>query len=137
MDPTSPVRILVVDDDALVCETARKILERGGYAVAVARDGSDALAMVHTWKPAAVVTDIVMPREEGLRLVFEVRRLQPAVPIVAISGMRCGAYLPLAKKLGANALLRKPFDPESLLESVRGALAGVPTPPSPQDRPGH
>lgn len=122
MASTRKLRILVVDDDEIICATIRTILERSDYEVAVAEDGIAALRLVETWHPRAIVTDIVMPQQEGLHIIFQIRKLRPELPIVAMSGMRSGAYLPLAQKLGANAILAKPFDPASLLAKVRDVL---------------
>lgn len=123
MPALSKTRVLVVDDDADVRDVVKTILERAQYEVAVAGDGAEALRVIAGWQPAAIVTDIVMPQEEGLRLIFEARKLQPGLPIVAISGARYGRYLTLAKQLGADAVLDKPFDPPALLAAVAGVLA--------------
>lgn len=114
--------ILVVDDDNVVRDVLRTILEEASYKVTTAGDGAEALRLIDGWRPSAVVTDIVMPGEEGLRLIFEARRSHPDLPIVAMSGARSGAYLCLAEKLGANAILAKPFDPATLLAKVAGVL---------------
>lgn len=117
------VRVLVVDDDILVREALRMILVQASYEVATAGDGAEALGLIDVWHPSAVVTDIVMPQDEGLRLIFEARRTRPRLAIVAMSGARAGTYLPLAQKLGADAVLAKPFDQNTVLTKVAGALA--------------
>lgn len=123
MSTSSNRRVLIVDDDAVVREVLRTILEQASYEVATASDGAEALHLINSWRPNAVVTDIVMPKEEGLRLIFEARKSHPDLQIVAMSGARSGAYLPLAKKLGADALLAKPFDPAAALTKLASVLA--------------
>lgn len=123
MSASSNTRILVVDDDGAVCDVLRAIFEQASYEVATAADGAEALRLIGSWRPNAVVTDIVMPKEEGLRLIFEARKSRPELRIVAMSGARSGTYLPLAQMLGADALLAKPFDPATALTKLASVLA--------------
>ncbi len=79
-----------------------------------------------------VITDLVMPEQEGLETIHAVRKQWPQLPIVAISGAFAGAYLELAKKLGASAIFRKPFEPGVILREVHRLVRQVvPAPPSP------
>lgn len=126
MPAASKLRILVVDDDDVVREVLRTILEQASYEVATAGDGAEALSAIDGGRLAAVVTDIVMPNEEGLRFIFAARRAYPELPIIAMSGIRSGTYLSLAQKLGANAILGKPFDPAALLATVASVLPNKP-----------
>ncbi len=60
-----------------------------------------------------------MPEQEGLETIHAIRKKWPQTRVVAISGAFGGAYLELAKKLGADVLFRKPFDPDTILSEVR------------------
>ena len=112
-------RILVVDDDAQVRSFLATLLETDGYTVIQAGDGKQAQARCQETVFDLVITDLVMPEQEGLETIHAVRKQWPQLPIVAISGAFAGAYLELAKKLGASAIFRKPFEPGVILREVR------------------
>ena len=118
-------RILLVDDDPLVRETLRQGLESDGHTVIEAPDGEEALAAFDTHAVDLVITDIVMPGREGLETIMALRRREPDVNIIAISG-GSGAngidYLSLARKFGARNVLSKPFRKNEILAAVNEAL---------------
>ena len=112
-----PAAILVVDDDKLARHALRHMLEHGGFTVILAAGGRQALRTFQERPIAAVVTDIMMPSMDGLRLIRELLALQPSASIVAISGAE--KRLEVARQVGAKAVLRKPIDLAHLLEAVR------------------
>ncbi len=118
-------RILLIDDDDQFREMLAEILAGAGYEVVEARNGN-AGAKAQYERPAdLVITDIVMPEKEGLEVIRELRRQDPEVGIIAISGGGCysGAhYLEVAEKLGADRALAKPFKRRDLLESISEIL---------------
>jgi DNA-binding response OmpR family regulator len=119
-------RILVIDDDAGVLETIRVALEEEGYEVVTAENGDSGLAAFRRRLPDLVITDIVMPVTEGLQTIREIRRLRPALPILAASaGGRSGQhdFLDIARQLGAWDVIAKPFDPDELVARVKSCLA--------------
>jgi DNA-binding response OmpR family regulator len=119
------LRVLVIDDDKAVRDTVRHILENAGYAVRLAADGEDGVREFQDFRPALVVTDIIMPRKEGIETIHDLRRLDAAVPIIAMSGGSAVSgldVLSLAGKLGATRVLSKPFTRKAFLEAVREAL---------------
>ncbi len=109
--------ILVVDDDKLARHTLRHMLEHAGFTVILAAGGRQALRTFQERSIAAVVTDIMMPSMDGLRLIRELLTLQPTAGIVAISGAE--KRLEVARQVGAKAVLRKPIDLANLLRAVR------------------
>ena len=111
-------RILVVDDDAQVRSFLATLLETDGYTVVQAADGQQAQARCQETSFDLVITDLVMPEQEGLETIHAIRRRWPQMPLMAISGAFAGAYLELARKLGAQAVFRKPFEPGSILREV-------------------
>lgn len=118
-------RILVIDDDsdvrALICGDLRS----AGHDVTAAADGAQGLALQRQSPAELVVTDIFMPEKEGIETIRSIRKLDPSVPILAISGGGRAAntdFLPLAEKFGANGTLAKPFSTNALLNAVRTAL---------------
>ncbi len=118
-------RILVVDDDTEIRELLRQFLDRAGYEVLVASDGNAALNIHRATPVDLMITDIVMPEREGLETIMEIRHHSPSVKIIAISGGgRVGAneYLNVARVLGAQKTLSKPFELGELLSTIRDLL---------------
>lgn len=120
--------ILVIDDDDQVRGLLKRILERTGYSVADAENGKVGMER-HRASPAAlIITDIVMPEQEGLETIQALRRTSPETKILAISGggfNQPGNYLTLASHFGAHRVLPKPIEREVLLATVR-ELIGEP-----------
>jgi two-component system, chemotaxis family, chemotaxis protein CheY len=119
-------RILVVDDNEQMRRTLRRMLESAEHSVTEAADGRAALKLYVAESPDLVITDIIMPEREGIETIREMRRMAPDAKIVAISGSDIGVTLDLlwmARELGADAALRKPFRAAELLEVVSALLA--------------
>ena len=124
-------RILLVDDDEPFRAMLHKTLERAGYEVEDAANGNAALAAYQHHSSDLVITDLVMPDKEGLETILELRRLDAAVKIIAISGggrMNPKVNLLMAQKLGAHMTLAKPFCQKDLLEGIAAVLASSPSP---------
>jgi DNA-binding response OmpR family regulator len=115
--------VLVVDDEPEVRAVLTEILAAAGYDVIVACDGEEALEAVRAHAPGLMITDLVMPRKEGLETIREVRQLAPGMKIIAISGAFGNRFLTVATHLGAHAALAKPFSADVILSTVRGVLA--------------
>jgi PAS domain S-box-containing protein len=115
-------RILVVDDDDAVCGFLQETLSGAAYEVLTARDGRAAMQLAADREFDLVLMDLVMPGQEGLETIGQLRRDHPSVRIVAISGAFEGVYLKTAELLGADAALRKPVEPGELLRVVRELL---------------
>src|SRR5258708_20979936 len=102
-------RILVIDDDPVIRALMSTSLEACGHCVLEAADGQAGVEMFDRDRIDLVVTDIVMPVQEGIATIGAIRRLSPSVPILAISGSntvgRYGDYLHAAEVLGAAASL--------------------------------
>ena len=112
-------RLLVADDSADMRESLKIVLERAGYEVALAPDGLRALQMQRARPADVLITDIFMPERDGLETITAFRQEFPRTRIIAMSGggVRVGGtiYLDTAGAAGADATLRKPFDPKTLL----------------------
>ena len=120
-------KVLVIDDDAIVRASIVHILEDGGYEVLIAEDGVRGMAMFRSEQPDLVITDILMPEQEGIQTITEIRSAKPDAKIIAISGSgRFGKldFLKIAQALGAMDAIPKPFDPDELLTVVKNCLAG-------------
>ncbi len=118
-------RILLIDDDRAVRLSVQIVLEREGHQVVSACDGDEGLRTFASKAPDLVVTDIIMPNKEGIETIMQIRARDPATPILAISGggrLRNTDVLRMAAMVGANGILRKPFERQDLLAAVRCLL---------------
>lgn len=114
-------KILVIEDNPIVRSTVGRILQAGGYEVISASDGLQGVAAFRKEQPDLVVTDIIMPEQEGIETIRQILSDRPNAKIIAISGGgRIGNtdFLQIARKVGASEVLPKPFDPDDLLQLV-------------------
>lgn len=120
------MKILIIDDDPLVRYTLAKILTSHGYDVVTAIDGQRGFDSLQSENPQIVITDMIMPEQEGIETIIRIRRERPEIGIVAISGGgRYGNmdFLPMAQSLGASQTLAKPFEADELLHCVQHVAA--------------
>lgn len=117
-------RILVVDDEQVVCELAESILRSAGHETERAMDGTQAVELATRTDFDLIVTDIFMPGEDGLGLLRQLRTLHPSLPVLVFTGKADASFdaLDFAEKLGAAAVLRKPLERGSLLAAVDRVL---------------
>jgi DNA-binding response OmpR family regulator len=119
-------KILLVDDNAALLEMVALFLRGAEHVVTTAANGREAMGLVEDNTFDLVITDIVMPEEEGLGTIMKLRRKTPALKIIAISGGGSVApedYLSMARKFGAAQTLAKPFSGDELLAAVDRALS--------------
>jgi len=119
-------RILVIDDDWQMREMMHQALERAGYGVVDAANGKIGMNIQRQEPVDLVITDLIMPEKEGIETIRELRRDFPGLKIIAISGGgRAGAdgYLSVAKTIGADRTLSKPFDLKQILDTVGELLS--------------
>jgi CheY-like chemotaxis protein len=110
-------RILVVDDEEGMPAWLTELLEEYGHQVVAAKDGLEARRLAARQSFSLMITDISMPNEEGLGIILALRKTQPGLKIIAISGANADALMD-AKLLGAAAALSKPFTSEMLLKCI-------------------
>ena len=118
-------RILLIEDDDQVRNMLRAVLEQEGYSVGEARNGREGVAHCRTTPAVLVITNILMPEQEGLETIRILRQEFPAVKIIAISGggQRGNLdFLAVAQQLGALRTLRKPFAMQELRTAVEDVL---------------
>jgi CheY-like chemotaxis protein len=120
--PPPGLTILVVDDDAPIRVLMTQVLSARGFVVKTAANGREALHIVGDGPVDLVISDIVMPEQEGLETIRLLKQSHPDMPVLAMSGAFGGAFLRAAQLLGARAALRKPFAAEALLSAVEAAL---------------
>ncbi|MGI8778385.1 MAG: response regulator transcription factor [Acidimicrobiales bacterium] len=117
-------RVLVIDDDPVILELLRINFEIEGFEVISACDGQEGLRRAGTDHPDVILSDIMMPRLDGLELLARLRG-DPAtaeVPVVLLSAKAQRAEVDRGLALGADDYVTKPFDPLELLDRVNAAL---------------
>ena len=118
-------RILLFDDDCELRDAVRSILEEAGHEVQDAGDGDTGVQMYRDDPTDLVITDICMPEKSGNQAIIELRDEYPDVKIIAMSGggsVNVETYMRVAKKLGADHAIAKPFAPDELLSAVRALV---------------
>ena len=127
--------ILVVDDDPDVAEAIQAILERSGFQVVVANGAEAGLEALQRHEFEIVVTDLIMPKVNGLELIRKLRAQHSRVRVIAISGggtlgplslkpdaISTHAFIAAARDAGAEEVLTKPFDMDDLVAAIRRHL---------------
>jgi len=127
--------ILVVDDEPDVAEAIQSVLESAGFTVVTATSAQGGLEAVEKHEFDVVVTDIIMPKVNGLELIRRLRSSYPRIRVIAISGggsfgplslkpdaISTHAFIAAAREAGAEEVLTKPFDRDDLLSAVRRHL---------------
>jgi two-component system cell cycle sensor histidine kinase/response regulator CckA len=116
--------VLVVDDEPAIAEVARKVLESHGYQVLLAADGTEALA-VFAQDPdriAIVLTDLMMPFLDGVVLIRALRKMKPALKVIASTGLGEKQHLDKLKAMGVENILNKPYGAGALLRIIHDEL---------------
>ena len=114
-------RILIIDDNEMVRDILHDLLEDEGHELRLASEGKEGLRLLADFAADIVITDILMPGQEGIETIQELRFQKPKTKIVAISGggTRFGvSFLEMAERLGADVTLSKPIDASLLVETV-------------------
>jgi CheY-like chemotaxis protein len=116
--------ILVIEDDGYVRMAIQHCLKKTGHQVLIAIDGKEGMRHLHDNPVDLVVTDIFMEGQEGLETITTLRKTHPKIPVIAMSGGNPAseAMLTVAKELGAQHVLSKPFWSKGLLDAVDKAL---------------
>jgi CheY-like chemotaxis protein len=128
-----PFSVLIVDDDPALRETLRRMVASVGYDVECAEDARSAITRVGRHTPDIIITDIYMPAGDGFELLNWLRNNGMRIPVIAMSGSSSGSadfdQLSVAERLGAAAVLDKPFRQSKLVEAIDRVLANRGAPP--------
>jgi PAS domain S-box-containing protein len=121
-------RILLVDDEKMLCEAGRRFLERAGYAADACTAAEDAWQRVQREPDAfaAVVSDLTMPGMSGLDLAARIHAIRPDLPVLLTTGHAGGLTTEMLAELGVRELLQKPVDHASLTSAVARAVNRAP-----------
>lgn len=122
-------RILIIDDDDLLRGVLAKALTHSGHEVIQAADGQQGVDLFFATTVDLVITDLIMPVQEGVETILRLRTQNPKIPIIAISGgvTNSKIYLEIAGKIGAKRILAKPFTPQELVKAIGEVLAETDT----------
>jgi len=122
--PTSPFKVLVIDDSNTIRRSAEIFLKQAGYEVLLAEDGFDALSKVNDHHPDLIFCDILMPRLDGYQTVAVIRRSGKftQIPIVMLSSKDGVFDKARGRMVGAQDYLTKPFTKDQLLDAVKRHL---------------
>ena len=117
--------ILLIDDDDLLRGALVQSLVNAGHQVIEASDGLQGCELARSMPVDIVVTDLVMPVQEGVETILTLRRERPKLPVIAMSGgvTNSKLYLDIAGKIGAKRMLPKPFTPKALIALIDQVLA--------------
>ncbi|MEM1355209.1 MAG: sigma-54 dependent transcriptional regulator [Planctomycetota bacterium] len=115
-------KVLVVDDKQMMRDSVGAILQRAGYTVVVAVNGEDGLAKIKKHRPAAVVTDLMMPEMTGLEMLEAIRETDRDLPVVLMTAYGTVGDAVKAMKQGAFDFVQKPFERDQLVMVVRRAI---------------
>ena len=116
--------VLIVDDEEVVREGVRRILEAQGLRVAVAPDAASTLSHPALHRCRLVLCDLILPDRPGTDLIRLLRRVRPDLPVIMITGYATTDHEEQARQAGAAGFLTKPFEESELLEAVRRVLEG-------------
>ena len=125
-NPCEQRHILVVDDEAVIREGMRRILENDGYRVELSASGGVAIEKIKEGGFAVVITDLKMPGMDGIEVLKTIKVIQPDLPVIIITGYVTIDTAEEAMKNGAFDYLAKPFTPEQISEKVRKAVLRLP-----------
>ncbi|MCF3651929.1 response regulator [Synoicihabitans lomoniglobus] len=124
-------RILIADDNPDLLEITTATLEDRGHEVISVVNGAEVIEQLELQPIDLLVTDVLMPDKEGIETILEIRRTNPILPIIAISGgghVGPVDYLTMARAAGANAALTKPVAPSKLASAIEELLGNPPAP---------
>jgi CheY-like chemotaxis protein len=129
-------QVFVIDDDVDVRDAIKRVLERAGYAVRTSPDAVQAMQELNRQPAHVVITDVIMPKVNGVEAIRSLLNDFPSMRIIAISGggnfgidsykpnaITTTAYLAAAKRAGAHLVLTKPFESTDLVQAIEKVLA--------------
>ncbi len=116
------MKILVVDDDAIVIKSCTRILETEGFETSTVHGAEEALEIVKKENFDLLLIDVKMPKRDGLFLMKEIRKDFPDIPVIVMSGYSTPETVAAVYKSGANKFIAKPFRPDELLKLIRQVM---------------
>ncbi len=114
-------KIMIVDDDANICELLRIYLEKDGFSTVTSTDGEQAIAYAQRYNPDLILLDIMMPRLDGWQVCREIRKTS-SVPIIMLTAKSETFDKILGLELGADDYITKPFDTKEVIARIKAVL---------------
>jgi len=118
--------VLIIDDEEMIRNVLTKMLSREGISTRCAEDGSEAIELLEENEFDLIISDLIMPKKEGLEVVMYLKKHNINIPLIVMSGgARLGTedlYLTMAKRHGAKYTFQKPFDHKTFLTAVKDCL---------------
>ncbi len=124
MEDGKNVKIIVIDDEALIAETVVEILNDEGFEAASASSGVSAIELAKTLRPSILLSDVIMPGMNGIETAIKIREIVPNCKIILFSGQAATVdLLEQARRQGHRfEILAKPIKPEHLIQVIRSSL---------------
>jgi len=119
------MRILVVDDDAIVIKSCRRILEAEGFEVTTVPSADEALEKIKAYDFDLVVMDVKMPKHDGIFLMREFKKNWRDIPIIVMSGYPTPETIADVLRLGAIQFIPKPFKPDEFMRSIKEVVKKI------------
>jgi len=119
------MKVLVVDDEAIVLRSCRMVLEAEGCEVIAAASVDEAMAILEQQIPELLLIDVKMPVHNGMYLMRRLKEKRPGIPIIVMSGYATSETIKEAEDLGAAIFLPKPFTPDELADTIKAVLANT------------
>lgn len=121
-------RVLIVDDDELVRLTLEHVLTAAGYQIASATNGKQGMSVFKTFGPELIITDMMMPLMNGIEMIIAIKKQQPKLRVIAMSGGASNGrddLLRKAQEQGADFIISKPFEIGEVLSLVGRCLSAT------------
>jgi DNA-binding NtrC family response regulator len=122
MNRLNEMRILVVDDENIVLESCRRVLEAEGFEVVLVPSAEDALKAFENESFSLVLLDLKMPKRDGQFLIGEIKRMAIHIPIIVMTGYSTLNTIKEVSNMGIEQFIAKPFTPDELLEAVKEVI---------------
>ena len=122
--PAEDTRALVVDDEAIVCESCRRILMREGLVVDTCTDSSTGLRLAELGEYQILLLDVRMPGIDGVHFLRRLREVRPTMPVIVITGHASELSTRSLADLGVRELVAKPFAPSEVSKALKRVLDG-------------
>jgi len=116
------MKILVVDDENIVLESCRRVLEAEGFDVVLVSSAEDALKAIENLSFSLVLVDLKMPKRDGQFLIGQIKKMPVHIPIIVMTGYSTLNTIKEVSHMGIEQFIAKPFTPDELLEAVKEAI---------------
>jgi DNA-binding NtrC family response regulator len=116
------MKILIVDDERIVLDSCKRVLEADGYSVTLVTSADKALQAMRAETFSLILIDIKMPGRDGMNLMKEVKERWPDIPVIVMSGYATSETVTQVSKTDAALFIAKPFTPDELVEAIRKVL---------------